>query len=196
MGESTEIREKTSRTFARRFAMNLACAVSARAAGGAMAIPHTQPAAETQKTPLRAHRPMVFKGRVGENGEESRGRLPASRFHETTRKSRFGEFSWSRHPAAPTQSPAPLPAPRLVAMSLEEGQNALQTFQLWCDAEGIKYDREVRTPGSRVSPRRSSPPLARFPKVGGHNERSIPPTVCLGIRTLANFSVPPRSPLT
>jgi hypothetical protein len=57
--------------------MNLACAVSARAAGGAMAIPPTQPAAETQKTPLRAHRPMVFKGRVGENGEESRGRLPS-----------------------------------------------------------------------------------------------------------------------
>ena len=29
-------------------------------------------------------------------------------------------------------------------MSLEEGQKALRTFHAWCDAEGIKYDREVR----------------------------------------------------
>ena len=47
------------RTFARRFAMNLACAVSARAAGGAMAIPPTQPAAETQNSPLSAQKPIV-----------------------------------------------------------------------------------------------------------------------------------------
>lgn len=47
------------RTCARRFAMNLACAVSARAAGGAMAIPPTQPAAETQNSPLSAQKPIV-----------------------------------------------------------------------------------------------------------------------------------------
>jgi hypothetical protein len=47
------------RTCARRFAMNLACAVSARASGGAMAIPPTQPAAETQNSPLSAQKPIV-----------------------------------------------------------------------------------------------------------------------------------------
>ena len=39
--------------------MNLACAVSARAVGGAMAIPPTQPAAETQNSPLSAQKPIV-----------------------------------------------------------------------------------------------------------------------------------------
>ena len=37
----------------------VARAVSARAAGGAMAIPPTQPAAETQNSPLSAQKPIV-----------------------------------------------------------------------------------------------------------------------------------------
>jgi len=53
------------RTCARRFAMNLACAVSARAAGGAMAMPPTQPAAETQNRPLSAQKPIVCRAWSG-----------------------------------------------------------------------------------------------------------------------------------
>lgn len=49
----------TRRTLARLAAMNLACAVSALAAGGVMAMPPTQPAVETQNKPLSAQKPIL-----------------------------------------------------------------------------------------------------------------------------------------
>ena len=48
-----------------------------------------------------------------------------------------------RRARAPPSLPAP-PRPTSVAMSLAEGQKALQTFHEWCDAQGIEYDKEVR----------------------------------------------------
>ena len=48
-----------TRTSWRRLAMNLPCADSARAAGGAMAMPPTNPAVETQNMALRAQKPMA-----------------------------------------------------------------------------------------------------------------------------------------
>lgn len=46
-------------------------------------------------------------------------------------------------------------APRRDAMSLREGERALQRFHEWCAKEGVEYDREVR-PESVVPARASS----------------------------------------
>ena len=50
----------------RRLAMNLPCADSARAAGGAVAMPPTNPAVETQNMALRAQKPMAVAWTVVE----------------------------------------------------------------------------------------------------------------------------------
>ena len=55
-----------TRTSWRRLAMNLPCADSARAAGGAMAMPPTNPAVETQNMALRAQKPMAVAWTVVE----------------------------------------------------------------------------------------------------------------------------------
>lgn len=52
-------------------------------------------------------------------------------------------------------------APRRDAMSLREGERALQRFHEWCAKEGVEYDREVRpesssSPSARRLPRRPS----------------------------------------
>ena len=57
-------------------------------------------------------------------------------------------------------------------MSLAEGQKALQTFNEWCDTQGIEYDREVR----RVS--RVFRDATHRRSRDGASQRPLAPTGC------------------
>ena len=73
---------------------------------------------------------------------EKARRLESTPISRRANRDFLRRWCFRRARASPSLS-AP-PRPTTVAMSLAEGQKALQTFNEWCDTQGIEYDREVR----------------------------------------------------